>query len=1266
MKKTMQKCISAILGAVSALCIIFGGVSAVKDDAIITSSAEMVTSTEWSLVAGAATATYDDATGNTTFSNTNWEWGHHMTTNTPVALDGLTLTLGANHQKSGERFGLALTPAKSTSLAEYPLETKDNVKIYIEYNLYGQVRLFFDNDHDRDNNKKEDQKIDTLTYLDPNGDQKGFSNAGGPCEAYVSSLTDSYEYVLTFKYEGLHLHSSGSYSYSYWSITVVQTVGTAISANPLTVYLLDGQIAPFSGQDATCYLSSWGIPDKDITDKDYSFYTKIDEKPEVQKRVEEYAEIKGNSASDAATADAARQAAVDAIAALPEAEQTAYLGQLAEIDLAYYEHVKKNASENVEDVWAAREAAVKAIAALPEAEQATYSETLSEKDAADHRWVARTSETATPGYNITTGHSVLAPKAWGHGYTYTEKVELDGLTVILGSDEHLEKSRIGFGLVSELGGYPLHETDMLGGTVNFMLIPQYTDYIVSGEDTGYDLDGLFVIDSHDETPYPENNDTFNKESETLYTILYADEACTKNYLCERGGQKLPWLPSVASKRTAYSVTFNKCTNGNYKVTIRLLNGQAYGSTDDIVAYLPAAQLEGVVDSAGYCYVAAWGWSQSPGGLIYPFYADVMDSEYAEKYTATVSAQEKYEEAIRTSADLSADASELDSMKQAISESVSGLNCYHYLGAQYRAEELNSLRETMAGLKQTASLTVQESLKFNYKLTLPDEILANFGGITVKVSVDDESYTYDVGNFTNTADGKWACPIVDLGPQWMTESISLEVKAIDPNGDLLFQREISAYTLKTYCDALLADGSASTEMKNAVADLLNYGAAAQTYVNRNTDKLANAGVTYISTTQANPADAKNILAVNQGEEVQFTSITAHLKEQVTAYAKFKYDGDASLLLITMQVDGGDASSILATSLGNGYYCVESTALSPLQFDDEIIFRIFVNGNLDAKCTFSINSYIQRNYTHGKAGALITALYQYSVGVSNYAKVLPANVLLDTAFDNGLKTSTGNLSTGNSATPSWMVQETGSNNQLQATSNTSFVYTFADASKKLEINKNTDTLYMEVNASAEYTSDRTEGQPWPHLLLQQDYYNDDLVRLSEQSSLRMQMDYTITKCEDKSYGTANPNLHSAQFVWYITLQNRTEGHAAYGQYMWFGILLFDNRNIGKSINASLAADTGKSDATGMWIYQPATSAWAPNGVSPDVNQAVSLNLDIIPLAKAAFEEAKKQGSFATTAWEDLYIGSTNFGFEVPGTYDIGVEIGNMGIFYTAKTE
>ncbi len=1210
MKKTMKKYISAILGAVSALCMIFGGVLTVKDNATMVAEASAFAAT-WS---NGATA---DENGTTSFTlSGTGSTNEKVTTTNAVKADGLKVTLSSTETASESRFGFSFIGSSGDVTSVSPF----NVMLRVPNFASDQQRIYID-DKDAIINLGGASDSNTIVYCNPDPNitagQMGIGVTNGYGDTFVATNTNDYAYQFEFKDEGTYNHSTYG-AYDYWSVTISIVKGSAhVSGSQLTVYFLESSL-PLTA-DGKIYISAFSQYHDGFASNTFSLT--IDEMPEVDALLNSYAYAKENS-TKAATVAETRQAVVDAISSLPEADQAEYLEQLAAID------------------------------------------------AVEYRWIARSEQTVSPSYNVATGHSALASKAWGHGYTYAEAVTLDGLTVILGSDDHLEQSRIGFGLVSALGGYPLAD-DPLKGTVNFMMIPQYASYVHDGVDTGIKFDGLFVVDSHNETPYTvDDEDTLVDERTLVYTILYADEDCTKNYLCEKYGQQLNWLPSFEATNTAYSITFNKCQNGNYKVTIHLLEGTAYASSEDVVAYLPAAQLDGVLDENGQCYIAAWGWPSISGGAMNPFYADVLDSDYAATYTAALSAIEEYEEAMRQGADETT----LDSLWQELEGAMDGLNYYHYSTVFKNVEELISLNENMAKLQQSASLTLEESLTLNYKLTIPDELLAKFGGITVTVSVADETNTYGVGQFTNGTDGKWSCPIVEFGPQWMTENISLETVAIDLSGNILFKRSIPSYSLKTYCDTILADASASTAMKNAVADLLNYGAAAQEYANKNTDNLANEGLTYTSTTNADPANATDVLAVNQGTSVTFTAISAQLNDQVNAYAKFKYDGDASDLYVNMKLDGVTTSNLPISSLGNGYYRVESTALSPLQFDDEIIFVVFVNGTLDAKCRFSVNSYIKRNYTHEKAGDLIAALYKYSVGVTAYAKTLPVNVLMDVSFANGLNvydstssSSTGILSMDNgSVTPSWIVGQWASQYDLGSvtdSNSSSFIYTFADASKKLEFNTNTDTVYMELNGSAEYTSDRTSGQSWPHLLLQQDYYNDDLVRIADQSSLRMKMEYTVTKCDDKMYGETDTSLHGAQFVWYITLQNRNTASNDYGQYIYFGILLYDNRYEGEERAESLTVDAGKADATGCLIYQPATSVWAPNGVSPKVGQTVSLDVDILALAKSVFEEAKasyaSEGLFDETQWEDLYVGSTNFGFELPGTYDIGVEIANLGL-------
>ncbi len=216
------------------------------------------------------------------------------------------------------------------------------------------------------------------------------------------------------------------------------------------------------------------------------------------------------------------------------------------------------------------------------------------------------------------------------------------------------------------------------------------------------------------------------------------------------------------------------------------------------------------------------------------------------------------------------------------------------------------------------------------------------------------------------------------------------------------------------------------------------------------------------------------------------------------------------------------------------------------------------------------------------------------------------------------------------------------------------------KILTIDSTNGSIYMELNAQVEYDHPRQDGESWPHTLLSQDF-GSNLVHVSDLEDLVMNMSYEITKFEDCMGSSADSSKHCAQLVWYITLQNRTEGHADFGKYVWFGITLWDNRISGAASNGFAAEDAGKDDATHAFIYQPPSSVVHANGKCPVVNESKTVDFHLLDVAKTAFNTAKDRGYLGDTQWEDLYIGGMNFGFEVTGTYNVAVQIDSVGVYY-----
>ena len=264
-----------------------------------------------------------------------------------------------------------------------------------------------------------------------------------------------------------------------------------------------------------------------------------------------------------------------------------------------------------------------------------------------------------------------------------------------------------------------------------------------------------------------------------------------------------------------------------------------------------------------------------------------------------------------------------------------------------------------------------------------------------------------------------------------------------------------------------------------------------------------------------------------------------------------------------------------------------------------------------------------------------------------------------------------------TPSWTFCQWGSKYDIYqnfdlASSSDGFEYTLSSKggktidgnfvpAKKATFNTKTGSTYLECNTEVEYDTPRQNGQPWTHVLLEQDF-SDNLIHVTELESLVMEAQFEVQKFEDKMGNAFNPNLHAAQVVWYITIQNRNQQSADYGKYIWFGVGLWDNRNAGKTTSLYAQLDGG----TSSFIYNPSSMYYyADNGGKvPTAHQKMTASMEVMKVVKSAYNLAIQRGFLGTTQFDDLYVGGMNFGFEVPGTYNIGVQFDDIGVYYKYK--
>ena len=1179
MEKKMNKFVIAILSVLTTLCLLFGiGFTRGGKNAVV-SLAETTTG-GWEVAFGTTDpATYDETTGLATMCPN--VYGERLFYNQKLTLDGLTVTIGSTNMTAGIRFGFGFTNLSVTSDGNYTPETGPfNVNV-VPSEYTGQDCVYFNNTH----------ASGTIVYVTDTITPGVCSVDGAVQNRFISAPSTETTYSITFTYRGAHPDGYGD----YWSATITLDKGNTFCTGltSATVDFLDSQISAALDADGKCYLSAWGMANEGVSMGD--FYIGI-----------------------------------------TTAEEKALLAT-ADTALATYETARTAGAS----VLTEREAALDAIATLPTKFQTTYQEKLATIDAIDPTWVVAWDSCAAATYDAENGYSVLTPSTYGQRMYYGEKVQLDGLTVILGSSNMVASSRFGFGLTNDATGYTPDASQL-----NIFCVPSET----SGQDSLY----------------------FNS-SNASGTVVYTDTFAAG--VCVVDGNVQNRYISKSSTETAYSLTFKYMgeftpdpSYGNYwEITIDLVKGTLFQShLSTVKVYFLESSLNGALDADGKCYLSAWGMTDA--GL---FYMDVQDSSKQSLVSNADAAKEAYEDAIISGVDVEA-------KKEAYVAAIEQLPANESVNHAIELKDLEVWETELENVEQSVSVTVSDSLTLNYKIKVPDICGATTG--TLVSEMRGESVTLTEADVTVDEEGRFVFAAQEVTPQYMTETVALTFTVYNAADERTLTRQIE-YSVREYCENLLINNY-DVALRSALIDLLNYGAEAQKYVNANTDSLASANVSAYQglATGFDASGATDVLAVNQGGSVTFTAVNLVLEEKVVARAKFTTTASVENLTASATIGGGAATALEIKPWDDATYCIELSDIAPTQYKDTIIFAVSYNGSVNAQCRYSVNSYVARMYNDTNCGSLVKALYSYGVGVSAYATSLTSttyNSIKDSFYTNGLKvygtddvntSVSGNIYTLNEgATPTWEFGQWASEEDIYSKGVKTVdngVYTFEDTVKTLRLNTNTGDAYMEIRGTQEYESGRQEGESWPHILLQQTWYNSDLVRLADMQSLYMRMDYKVSLLgETKSHNTNTSQLHCAQAVWYITLQNRNGDSADdYGDYIWFGLPLYDNRYVGQTWGG-YSIDNEKDSATGAVIYQVPTENWAPNGVLPNQEVTVSVNFDIASYAKSAFEYAKSNyGVFANTAWEDIYIGSMNIGIEIPGSYDIGISVSNLGLICT----
>lgn len=200
-----------------------------------------------------------------------------------------------------------------------------------------------------------------------------------------------------------------------------------------------------------------------------------------------------------------------------------------------------------------------------------------------------------------------------------------------------------------------------------------------------------------------------------------------------------------------------------------------------------------------------------------------------------------------------------------------------------------------------------------------------------------------------------------------------------------------------------------------------------------------------------------------------------------------------------------------------------------------------------------------------------------------------------------------------------------------------------------------LVFSLSGNVEYDGKlRSPDAPWVHLLCEQEIAGHP--KYASLSQLRFQLSARLLQAKSWLAKDQEKPWHAAQFLAYVTLQDRNPSSAHKGDFLWFGIQVYDNRYRVPQRHAALDPGTGK------FIFNPPGSAYTD--ASAHDGGWVRIDRDLLPLMREGLVVARGKGWLKDSPDSDLEVGSFNMGWELPGLLDVAVQFRDLGLFATEK--
>ena len=222
-----------------------------------------------------------------------------------------------------------------------------------------------------------------------------------------------------------------------------------------------------------------------------------------------------------------------------------------------------------------------------------------------------------------------------------------------------------------------------------------------------------------------------------------------------------------------------------------------------------------------------------------------------------------------------------------------------------------------------------------------------------------------------------------------------------------------------------------------------------------------------------------------------------------------------------------------------------------------------------------------------------------------------------------------------------------------------YVYTDSSKVVRVNPETGYLYTELDTSKIYDHPRVYGEPWPHLLIEQDFESIDITRAEK---IMASISFRIVRCDNLMGDAYNSNIHTGHFLWYFTLRNEVPEGATFeeagrnGDFLWYGVPLYDYRTPNGMAESAVIDGGVEGAGNGKLIYSMPTTDYLP---PIEIGTLYQVEVDILPYMRRAYERAQEMKMLENVRFENLRFSYMNLGWEVPGTFHVASEFTDLSV-------